>query len=84
VNKKEAIRDSISQNKSSDKIITSDVQDSMLARYYSHSICWILKRLKFCKYNFYVDDLLIYMHSDPRHLSDTIRLVNKDISNIID
>lgn len=41
------------------------------------------KTLKHCKYNLYADDLQIYSHCEPRHLSDGILRVNEDIESIV-
>ncbi|KMQ86751.1 reverse transcriptase [Lasius niger] len=39
--------------------------------------------LNYCKYNFYVDDLQVYLHCEPRNLRDAIWKMNKDIEAII-
>lgn len=36
-----------------------------------------------CKYNFYADDLLIYIHTEPRLLAEAIEKVNSDIDMTI-
>lgn len=40
--------------------------------------------LRYCKYNFYADDLQIYTHCIPGDLIDTIQRVNEDIIAICD
>lgn len=39
--------------------------------------------LKYCKYSFYADDLQIYLHCKPGSLSDAVKLVNEDITAIL-
>lgn len=39
--------------------------------------------LKSCKYILYVDDLLIYMHSNPKDLFESIGAINKGINRIL-
>jgi hypothetical protein len=39
--------------------------------------------LKCCKYILYADDLLIYMHSNPKDLSQSIGVVNEDVNRIL-
>jgi len=34
------------------------------------------------KFNFYADDLFIYLHVEPRNLADAVRMINTDISNV--
>ncbi|RLU21552.1 hypothetical protein DMN91_005925 [Ooceraea biroi] len=38
--------------------------------------------LRHVKFNFYADDLMIYIHCDPFHLVEAIRDLNEDIDNI--
>jgi len=40
---------------------------------------------QYCKYNFYVcaDDLLIYLHAEPRFLYNAITKVNEDIRRVV-
>lgn len=38
--------------------------------------------LHHCKYNFYADDLHVYLHCAPRDVPETIRKLNKDIVSI--
>lgn len=40
--------------------------------------------LKHCKYNYYADDLQIYLHCKPNDLDDSIQKVNQDIDAILD
>ena len=37
----------------------------------------------YCKYNFYTDDLQIYMHCEPRDLACAIGRVNHDIASVL-
>lgn len=39
--------------------------------------------LRHCKYNFYADDLQIYLHCELRELHNGIAKVNKDIAHIV-
>ncbi|KMQ93568.1 reverse transcriptase [Lasius niger] len=39
--------------------------------------------LQHCKYNFYADDLQVYLHCKPRELSDAILKVDEDINAVI-
>lgn len=39
--------------------------------------------LHHCKYNFYVDDLQIYLHCEPSNLQNGILKVNEDIKSIV-
>lgn len=39
--------------------------------------------IKHCKYNFYADDLQIYIHYESRDLFDTIRKINEGIDAIL-
>ncbi|XP_011860079.1 PREDICTED: RNA-directed DNA polymerase from mobile element jockey-like [Vollenhovia emeryi] len=39
--------------------------------------------LQHCKYNFYADDLQIYLHSEPNDIHNSILLINEDIERII-
>ncbi|XP_011348842.1 uncharacterized protein LOC105285967 [Ooceraea biroi] len=40
--------------------------------------------LRYCKYGFYADDLMIYLHCDPKELADAVRRINEDIKRITD
>lgn len=40
------------------------------------------KTLRHCKYNFYADDLQIYLHCEPRNLHNAITRLNEDIALI--
>jgi len=40
--------------------------------------------LRYCKYNFYADDLLIYAHADPADLVGAIQRVNEDIRYVVE
>ncbi|XP_020295078.1 uncharacterized protein LOC109860420 [Pseudomyrmex gracilis] len=42
------------------------------------------KLLSHCKYSFYADDLVLYLHCEPRELSHGIAKVNSDITNSLD
>ncbi|XP_020298638.1 uncharacterized protein LOC109862886, partial [Pseudomyrmex gracilis] len=42
------------------------------------------KNLQFCKYNYYADDLLIYIHTKPTLFHEAITKVNLDICNVIE
>ncbi|XP_071631879.1 uncharacterized protein [Temnothorax longispinosus] len=41
------------------------------------------KVLRYCKYNFYADDLCIYLHTELKYLAEAVQKVNQDISNIV-
>lgn len=43
----------------------------------------IYKALQHCKYNFYADDLQIYLHCEPHHLRNDIPKINEDIRSIV-
>jgi len=40
------------------------------------------QQLKYYKYNFYADNLFIYLHVEPRNLTDAVCMINMDISNV--
>jgi len=41
------------------------------------------KALQHCKYNFYADDLLIYMHAKVKNIYEAIYEMNEDINRTI-
>lgn len=78
-NKTQAVCDSISRDKSSKKTISAGVpQGSVLG-----PLLFILylqdfkSVVNFCSYNFYADDLFIYIHTEPKHLNDAIGRINQ-------
>lgn len=41
------------------------------------------RNLQFCKYNYYTDDLLIYIHTKPTLIHEAITKLNLDIDNVV-
>lgn len=71
---------------SSERTVTKGVpQDSVLGlllfSLYLTDFCGVLR---YCKYNFYADDLLIYMQAEPEDLSNEILKINEDITRVVD
>jgi len=84
VNRQQAVRDPVSRERSSLLTTTAGVpQGSVLG-----PLLFVLyltnfnKVLEYCKYNFYADDLQIYLHAKPRNLADAVQKINTDISNV--
>jgi len=84
VNRQQTVRDPVSRERSSLLTTTAGVpQGSVLG-----PLLFVLyltnfnKVLKYCKYNFYADDLQIYLHAEPRNLADAVQKINTDISNV--
>ncbi|XP_071582409.1 uncharacterized protein [Temnothorax nylanderi] len=46
-------------------------------------LCDRSKVLRHCKYNFYADDLCIYLHTELKYLAEAVQKANQDISNIV-
>lgn len=81
---REHVRDPCTKETSRKRTILSRVsQGSVLG-----SLLFVLylrdfsSALKHCRYNFYANDLLMYLHSDPKQLGEAILKVNEDITNI--
>lgn len=85
-NRRQAVRDPATGAKSSDATIPAGVpQGSVLGPlFFVLYLIGFISVLKYCKYNFYADDLAIYIHTEPRCLSDAINRINQDISRIVD
>jgi len=86
VYRQQTVRDPVSRERSSFMTTTAGVpQGSVLG-----PLLFVLyltnfnKILHYCKYNFYADDLLIYLHVEPKNLADAVRMINTDISNVAD
>ena len=82
----QAVRDPVSGEISSKVTVTRGVpQGSVLG-----PLLFVLYLLDFgtvlknCKYCFYADDLLIYLHADPSMLNNEIRKVNEDIVRVVE
>ncbi|XP_029673838.1 uncharacterized protein LOC115241977 [Formica exsecta] len=83
--RRQAVRDPITGDKSPMRLVTRGVpQGSVLGPLlfvlYLSDFGGILEH---CNYNFYADDLLIYLHAEPCDLQSGIRRVNEDIENVV-
>lgn len=79
------MRDSVTGEMSSERLVTRGVPQSsvlgpQLFVLYLSDFRGVLEHYK---YNFYADDLLIYLHSEPRELRSGIAKVNDDIINVV-
>jgi len=84
-NKTQAVYDKFEDVTSSLACINADVPQGsvlgpLLYAIYVSDMCNVLNH---CKYNFYADDLQIYLHCKPCHLQNGIRQVNEDIESIV-
>jgi len=81
----QVVRDPITRLTSSERLIASGVpQGSVLGPLlFALYLSDFGSALSHCKYNFYADDLLIYLHSEPRCLTDAILKVDEDINGIL-
>jgi len=86
VNRRQAVRDPASHELSSFRTLAAGVpQGSVLGPLlFTLYLLDFNKVLGNCKYNFYADDLLVYLHSEPRYLTDAIRQINTDIQGIVE
>lgn len=82
----QAERDAITGESSSERIVMRGVpQGSVLGPLlFTLYLSDFGGMLRHCKYNFYADDLMIYLHIEPGDLCNGILKVNKDITRVVD
>lgn len=84
LNGRENVRDPCMKETSRKRTILSKVSQgfvlgSLLFVLYLKDFSSVLKH---CRYNFYANDLLMYLHLNPKQLGNAILKVNEDITNI--
>lgn len=82
--RKQVVCDHISRKMSSERKVSSGIpQESVLGPLLF--VLYLLdfnKILRHCKYNFYADDLLVYIHNELGRLGEAVEKVNQDIANM--
>ncbi|XP_071646641.1 uncharacterized protein [Temnothorax longispinosus] len=83
--RRQVVRDPVSRATSTERTTTTGVpQGSVLGPLlFTLYLCGFVKVLGHCKYNFYADDLCIYLYTDLKFLAEAVQKVNQDISNIV-